>query len=242
MLRLMETSVGQRLQDIRAAHRRIRVAKRKVKRGPKKREWVAWTTAELKMAIELRTQWGDEWKDVADALGTGRTARSVCVAVHRYLKGEKEMPQVTVGRHPLYGTWSSMKTRCTKPSHKDYPNYGGRGVTVCARWSESFENFLTDMGPRPSPEHTLERRDNNGSYEKGNCVWALRTAQARNRRGAQHMLTYQGRTQCLAAWAEELGFRDATIRQRIKDGWSIERALTTPKSLTADRTTEYRRG
>lgn len=75
-----------------------------------------------------------------------------------------------------------MRARCTNPKERVYEYYGGRGISVCDRWLNSFENFFEDMGPRPSKKHSLERMDVNGNYEPGNCKWATRTEQGINRR------------------------------------------------------------
>jgi hypothetical protein len=85
-----------------------------------------------------------------------------------------------------YRAWRTMISRCYNPNQGAYKNYGGRGIRVCQRWLDSFETFLEDMGPRPSPYHTLERVDNSGHYEPGNCRWATRADQARNRRDNRH--------------------------------------------------------
>lgn len=81
-----------------------------------------------------------------------------------------------------YETWLGMKKRCLNHAHHKYPEYGGRGIVVCDRWRNSFENFILDMGPKPSPQHSLDRIDNDGPYDKDNCRWATSIEQSRNRR------------------------------------------------------------
>ena len=88
------------------------------------------------------------------------------------------------GEHgsPEYVNWRALRERCLNPKHKNYPEYGGRGIKVCERWLNSFENFLADMGRRPFPEATVDRKENDGDYEPGNCRWATRLDQTKNRR------------------------------------------------------------
>ncbi len=137
-------------------------------------------------------------------------------------------------RSPEYTVWQNMKKRCLDTSYRRYPDYGGRGVTICARWLESFQNFIDDMGPRPSPKHSIERKDNAGNYEPSNCCWAARVVQDRNKR-TNHVITYNGETMVLQAWAERTGICYETIRARIAKGWNPEQALTTPPNPSRQR-------
>jgi hypothetical protein len=113
------------------------------------------------------------------------------------------------------------------PENLHFKNYGGRGIDVCAAWHDDFAAFIADVGPRPSPLHTIERVDNSRGYEPGNVVWATRKQQQRNLR-TNRLLTCRGRTQCLAAWVEEVGLKYATVVKRLRSGWSVEDALYRP--------------
>lgn len=120
-----------------------------------------------------------------------------------------------------------MIERCDRPANKRFHRYGGRGITVCERWRESFENFLADMGRRP-PGTTIDRIDNDGNYEPGNCRWATRREQRLNS-SQNHFLSFRGETLPLCVWAERLGLPTYVIRARLNRlGWSVEDALTQP--------------
>lgn len=130
-------------------------------------------------------------------------------------------------RTPEYSVWANMIRRCYKTNRKDYERYGGRGVTVCERWRESFAAFLADVGKRPGPGYSIERRENSKPYEPGNCFWATAKQQARNRRSSR-TLTHDGVTRTMAEWCEIIGIGQSTLFLRIATGWSVEKALTTP--------------
>jgi hypothetical protein len=120
-----------------------------------------------------------------------------------------------------------MIRRCTNPDSTGYARYGGRGITVCDRWRESFANFLADMGPKPTPRHTIDRINNDGNYEPGNCRWATGKEQCRNTRRNRY-IEHDGRRMTQVEWCEETGMIKATLCCRLKSGWSVAAALTTP--------------
>jgi len=118
-----------------------------------------------------------------------------------------------------------MWTRCSNPNSAMYKHYGARGISVCERW-RSFDNFLADMGQRPSPKHSIDRFPNNdGNYEPGNCHWATDIEQHRNR-SDNVLVTFNGQTLTCAEWDERLGKKHGFLRDRLSSGWSVEDALT----------------
>jgi hypothetical protein len=135
-----------------------------------------------------------------------------------------------VGNTPEYKAWVNARSRCHNESSPAYPDYGGRGVTMCERWRGSFQAFLEDMGPRPGKAYSLDRHPNNdGNYEPGNCRWATRREQAQNRRSTK-LLTLNGETACVGEWERRQGFSHHTINNRLKRGWSVEEAILAPKT------------
>jgi hypothetical protein len=127
-----------------------------------------------------------------------------------------------------YSSWAAMKSRCSNPKNVGYSRYGGIGVTVCERW-QNFENFLSDMGPRP-PGHTIDRIDGSGNYEPGNCRWASRQRQSENRPGFCKDITHNGITDTISGWARRIDCDREALSGRIESGWPIREALTEPFS------------
>ncbi len=123
--------------------------------------------------------------------------------------------------------WQGIWRRCGNPNDLSFKNYGGRGITVCNRWIR-FSKFLEDVGERPSKEHSLDRIDNDGNYEPGNVRWVTRDVQVRNNR-RNRWIVFNGQRKVLTDWANDLGINVYTLWGRIyKEGWSVEKALTTP--------------
>jgi hypothetical protein len=136
----------------------------------------------------------------------------------------------------MYRIWASMKSRCHgSPKLKQFKHYGGRGITVCPAWlgEGGFERFVADMGPRPSPKHSVDRIDNDGPYSPDNCRWATKREQARNTR-RNVWLEHGGRRMLATDWAKELGISRQALEQRIRWGWSVEKICTTPAPVFAN--------
>jgi hypothetical protein len=171
----------------------------------------------------------------AIAVASLRTQKTnSCGCIHRE-SASKRFATHGLSKHAGYRTWRSMQDRCYNPVVPQYRDWGGRGIRVCDRWLEpngqGFLNFLKDMGPMPQgARYTIERDRVNENYCPENCRWATYTEQARNKR-SNHLLTHNGKTQCVAAWTEELGYSQDVIRSRLRRGWSIEKTLTTPAKV-----------
>lgn len=129
---------------------------------------------------------------------------------------------------PEYKTWIGIKSRTLNPKNTAYKNYGAKGITMSQEWFKSFEQFLKDMGSKPSKKHSIERIDNLGNYEANNCIWALPHIQARNR-NITTLYEYKGFIGSATEWSAITGIKPDTFRGRIDCGWDIERIITTPK-------------
>jgi len=125
---------------------------------------------------------------------------------------------------PEYRTWQHMKERCYKPDSKDFKNYGGRGITVCDKWRDSFLAFYKYVGPKPHKKDTIDRIRNNGNYEPGNVRWADRKAQNNNSRRNRH-ITIGRVTKTVAQWAESMNISQFTIISRLHYGWDPQEAV-----------------
>jgi len=126
-----------------------------------------------------------------------------------------------------------MKDRCSNAKNNMFEHYGGRGITVCDRWNNSFSAFYEDMGDPPR-KHSLDRIDNDGPYAPENCRWANKRQQANNTR-ANRRITFNGTTKTLTQWARYTGINRATIATRLDSGWPVSKALTEPADYRPER-------
>lgn len=175
--------------------------------------------------IGVRTAWlcrcdcGTETTKITKYLRNGDTTSCGCAGKH-----------VCEIRHGLYkiseyNIWKRMRSRCNRLTAKDYPRYGGRGIKVCQRW-DSFAIFLSDMGRRPSDDHSVERKNNNGDYDPENCIWATDAQQRRNKRTSVILIRPKDNKRMnIKDWARELNVTPATIHRRLRNGWSLNDAL-----------------
>jgi hypothetical protein len=135
-------------------------------------------------------------------------------------------------KHPLYETWNAIKGRCENPNTSNYINYGGRGIEMCKKWRDDFPTFVSDMGPKPSQHHSIERIDNDKSYCPENCMWQDRYTQSRNKRN-NVVITYQGQTMILKDWAKFFGISYSCISDRYRRGKTTEEIFFVGKLVAA---------
>jgi hypothetical protein len=160
---------------------------------------------------------GNERNVKSMSLKNGNTQSCGCLgleklALHRTKHGMSDTPE--------YMCWEAMKERCYKPKTKRYKNYGGRGIKVCDRWASSFENFLADMGRRPTPKHSIDRINNDGNYEPSNCRWADNKTQQRNRSNNKNF-TYNGKIYALSELEEIFNLSRHIIEKRLNNNISL---------------------
>lgn len=181
-----------------------------------------------------RCECGEVTRVVGDSLRGGKTRSCGCL--------QSERSSASNSKHGMsesseYAIWKGIIQRCTNPSTKAYPNYGGRGITICDRWLygeanlSAFECFLSDIGRRPSEKHSVDRINNDGNYDPGNCRWASRKSQARNQR-TNRIVEFNGHQVSLAEACERAGVPYKTVWHRLKSGWAIEAALEQGVILT----------
>ena len=160
----------------------------------------------------------------AAALRAGRVLSCGCL-LKDFIVKTKKTHGLTNSKE--YKAWNDMKNRCYNKKVRNYTRYGGRGIKVCERWLNSFENFFADVGTKPTPKHSIERRDNNQSYSPENCYWATLEEQANNKERSLRIV-YQDRKATLAHWSRILNLNYKSTWNRIyKDGWSVEKAFAT---------------
>ena len=187
---------------------------------------------------------GNEKAIVGTKLRNGHTKSCGCFVSQRAKEKNTKHGHSTrlYGTTGEYNSWAGIIQRCTNPNNQKYMNYGGRGIKVCNRWLESFENFFEDMGEKPKPKkkYSIDRIDNDSHYSCGhctecsknnwtaNCRWATSIQQANNKgySSTNRWLTFNNQTKTITEWANHLNINRRTIMARLRNGWSIERTLT----------------
>jgi len=182
-----------------------------------------------KVVWHCRCDCGNELDVRSDYLISGHTTSCGCYNRERAAETHTTHGMSRQGeQRPVYLAWHAMLQRCENPSIKYYKDYGGRGITVCAEWHDPvvFIDWALANGWRKGL--TIDRINNNGNYEPSNCRWVTQKENNRNKR-SNHLITFNGKTQTMAQWAEEVDIGPCTLRYRINNlHWPIERALTEP--------------
>ena len=161
------------------------------------------------------------------SLRSGRTKSCGCFQKEQITKILKTHGQAKGNHTRLYNIYHGMKDRCYKKSAKAFNKYGGRGITVCEEWRNSFEAFYEwAMANGYADNLTIDRIDGTKGYTPENCRWVTYKAQGNNT-SRNHLITYNSKTQTLAQWSEEIGIKYGTLTARIYRGWDIHKALTT---------------
>lgn len=193
-------------------------------------------------AFECRCDCGTLRSVIGLSLSNGKSQS--CGCLQREVSREKHTVHgATTGRGmtPEYSAWKAIIARCENPKNKRFLDYGGRGIKITAEWRNNFQKFLTDMGPKPGPGYSIDRRDNDADYEPGNCRWATSRQQMVNRRNTRMVNTTRG-MRPLADLAKECGVPANTLRARLELGWSLSDAMATPvRAKAPNGTAKYQR-
>lgn len=177
-----------------------------------------------KRAFLCRCSCKKEYIVMGDNLRSGNSTQ--CMSCSSKIKGGKYRTHGMTNTR-VFKVWAGIKDRCRNTNCPLYKNYGGRGISVCDRWFNSFEAFLKDMGEPPSLKHQIDREDNDGNYEPGNCRWVTSEVQQNNRRN-NVLIEHNGRKKTLSQWATCLGVGVTTLRWRLLAGWPPEKILSVP--------------
>lgn len=176
---------------------------------------------------KCRCDCGSEGSFSGNRLTLGQTASCGCLQ-----RDSRVAVTTTHGKWgtPEYRAWAKLIARCENPQDNRYARYGGRGIRVCHAWRQSFAVFLKDVGPRPTAQHSIDRIDNDGHYEPGNCRWATRKEQRRNNSQARFITAF-GERKTLDEWASDGACSKQTICDRLARGWSPEDAVGKPADV-----------
>lgn len=181
----------------------------------KRREATIW---------ECQCDCGESVSVTAGNLMSGHTQS--CGCIRREVSATRPRPKLNRHRQ-TFRAWRSMKDRCQNPNSERFEDYGGRGITVCQQWLDSYEAFLADMGECPSAEHSIDRKQNDGNYEPGNCRWATAEEQCNNRRNNVRFSFY-GMDKTVSEWSRISQVKISTILERLGRGWAPRDAVWTP--------------
>lgn len=196
----------------------------------------------IKTFVDIDAQGDSRWLGIC-VCGTGKIFRSrhlksgatkSCGCLNRKLAGDRARTHGESQKTPEYYTWESVKSRCLCKASGGFKKYGAKGITICARWLQGedglsgYECFLKDMGRKPAPGYTIERKNVRGNYAPDNCRWATLQEQAVNRTNNKY-ITYEGEVLCLAQWSRKVGIDARVLSDRIASGWPVKEALTIPK-------------
>lgn len=197
-----------------------------------------WTTLEevppkkKNRRFLCRCQCGTEREVCLSSLVAGSSKCCGCVGDQKTsernkIPADRNPSRIKISNLPEYVSWSHIKARCLNPKSKSWGDYGGRGITICDEWRNDFFAFYHHVGSRPSSDHSIGRIDNEKGYEPGNVRWETDIQQANNKRDS-HFVVIDGVRKTLSEWCREYGVHSSRVLGRVKTGWDIVTAITTP--------------